>query len=170
MDHQSERDLSQPTMVVESHREGFRLTQSRQAPRILTERAEGRAQGKSQIDSLLTCGACLWQMRQGTECLLKIPTGLAMRRTRHGLFPRLLTVGQSLIPHLTPESVVREPFGLLYHLVPGERLQGLHNTGMEHAPPLLQETAIGYFVSERVLKCIFALGEQAGLIDKLRRL
>jgi len=40
MDYQSERDLSQPTMVVESHREGLRLAQSRQDTSKITERAE----------------------------------------------------------------------------------------------------------------------------------
>jgi hypothetical protein len=43
MDYQRERDLSQPTMVVESHREGLRLAQSRQDTPIITERTECRA-------------------------------------------------------------------------------------------------------------------------------
>jgi hypothetical protein len=43
MDYQRERDLSQPTMVVESRREGFSLAQSRQDTPMIAERAERRA-------------------------------------------------------------------------------------------------------------------------------
>src|SRR5262249_34863701 len=41
---------------------------------------------------------------------------------------------------------------------------------MQHPPPLLQEAVVSHFMRERVLQCIVALGEQACLIEKLRRL
>jgi hypothetical protein len=43
MDCQMEQDLSQPTMVVESRREGFSLAQSNQDTAKIAERAERRA-------------------------------------------------------------------------------------------------------------------------------
>ena len=63
--------------------------------------------------------------------------------------------------------MVRQAFDLLGHPVPGERLQGLDDAGMQRAPPLLQEAAIGHLVGEGVLEGVLALGEEPRLIEKL---
>jgi len=65
---------------------------------------------------------------------------------------------------------VREPFHLLDDSVPRYLFQHLDNAGMQHPPPLLQETTIGHFVGEGMFEGILSLGEQARLIEKLRRL
>src|SRR5262245_10167814 len=109
-------------------------------------------------------------MRQGAERLLEIPGGLPVRRPRHGFLPRLPTVRQSLVPHLAPQSMVPETLDILGHPVPGEYLQDLDDTGMQPAPPLLQETAISHLVCEGVREGVGAFGEQTCLIEKLRRL
>src|SRR5262249_32197495 len=53
---QKDRDLAEATRIVEGFREGLRLTQTGQYPLKLPERAERRAQGEPEIDSLLTRG------------------------------------------------------------------------------------------------------------------
>jgi hypothetical protein len=106
MDCQKERDLSQPTRIVEGHREGLGLAQSRQDTPKIAERAERRAQGESEIDSQRARVACLRQLRQGPERLLEAPHGLAMGRSRQGLLPRLPKVRQGLIPHLPPQGMM----------------------------------------------------------------
>ena len=63
--------------------------------------------------------------------------------------------------------MVRQPFDLLGHPVPGERLQGLDDAGMEHPPPLLQQAAVGHLVGQGVLEGVFALGKEPGLVEEL---
>ena len=69
-------------------------------------------------------------MREDTERLLEAPHGLTVGRPRHSLLPRLPAVRQGLVPHLAPQGMVRQPFDLLGHPLPGERLQGLDDPGM----------------------------------------
>jgi hypothetical protein len=51
--------------------------------------------------------------------------------------------------------------------LPGECLEGLHDPGVQAAPPLLEETAVGHLMGEGMLEGIGALGKQAGLIEEL---
>ena len=96
----------------------------------ITRWKERRAQGKPEIDGLFACVTLLWQMREGTERLLKVPHGLAVGRPRHGLLSRLPAVRQGLVPHLSPQGVVGQAFDLLGYPVPGERLKGLDDPGV----------------------------------------
>ena len=41
---------------------------------------------------------------------------------------------------------------------------------MQHPPPLQQEAAVGHLVGQGVLEGVVRLGEQAGLVEELRRL
>ena len=66
--------------------------------------------------------------------------------------------------------MVRQAFDLLGHPVPGERLQGLDNAGVQHPPPLLEQTAIGDLVRQGMLEGVFVLGKQACLVQELGRL
>jgi hypothetical protein len=63
--------------------------------------------------------------------------------------------------------MVRQVFNLFGQTVSDERLQGFNDAGMQYAPPLLQEAAIGHFVGEGMLEGEFALGEEPRLIEKL---
>jgi hypothetical protein len=110
---QKGRDVSQSTRIVEGFREGLSLTQRRQDAPKAPRGQQCRAQGESEINGQLACVALRWQVGQDAERLLVIAFRLAVDRPCQGLFPRLLAVCQRLLPHLTPERVVREPFGLL---------------------------------------------------------
>ena len=100
----------------------------------------------------------------------KYATDLAAGRPRQGLLPCLPAVDQGLVPHLAPQGMVRQPFDLLGHPVPGERLEGLDDLGMEHPPPLLEEAVIGDLVGQGVLEGVLALGEEARFVQELGRL
>ena len=102
-----ERDLPLPSRIVQGRRERLGLGQHRQEPRKVAEWAEGRAQGKAEIDGLLTRVARLWQMRQDTERLLEGAHRLAVGRARHGLLTRLPEICQGLVPYLTSQGMVR---------------------------------------------------------------
>src|SRR5262249_22541942 len=109
-------------------------------------------------------------MWEGAERLLEVPHGLAVGRPRHGLLSGLPEVHQGLVPHVALQGVMRQAFDLLGHAVPSERFEDLDDLGMEHPPPLLEQTAVGYLVGEGVLKRIFPLGEEARLVEELSRL
>ena len=118
-----------------SSRAAARASASRRHARIRPRSPDGqerRAQGEPEIDGLLARVALLRQMREGAERLLEVPHGLAVGRPRHGLLPRLPAVRQGLVPHLAPQGMVRQAFDLLGHPVPGERLQGLDDAGVQH--------------------------------------
>src|SRR5262249_22287699 len=106
-------------------------------------------------------------MLEGTERLLAVSHGLTVDRARHGLLSRLPTVCQGLVPHFTPQGVVRQPFDLIGPPVPSESFHNLDNTGMQRPPPLLEEATIGHIVRQGVLESVFQLGEEARLIQKL---
>ena len=73
-------------------------------------------------------------------------------------------------PTARPERVVRQPLDLLGQTIRIECLDRLHDPGMERAPPLLEQAAVGDLVGERVLEGVFEVGEQARLVEELRRL
>jgi hypothetical protein len=75
---QKERDLSEPTRVIEGRREGFGLAQQCQDTAKVARWHERIAQGEPQIDGLLARVTRLWQMREGTERLLEVSYGLAV--------------------------------------------------------------------------------------------
>ena len=63
--------------------------------------------------------------------------------------------------------MVREPLDLFGQAIGSALFDGLHNLGMQDAPPLLQEAPVGHLVGEGVLEGAFALGEEPRLIEKL---
>src|SRR5215510_11787892 len=126
-------------MVVKSHRKGLCLAQSRQDTPKIAERAECRAQGETEIDGLLTCVAPVGEMLEGAERLLEVPCCLAVDRLCQGLLPCLPAVCQGLLPYFPPQGMVGQPLDLVWasarshlgHPVPGKRLDGLNDTGMQ---------------------------------------
>jgi hypothetical protein len=170
MDDQSERDLSQPPMVVESHREGFSLMQSRQATRIITERAEGRAQGEAEINGLLPGVALLRQMREGAERVLEVAHGLAIGRLHYGLLPRLSAIHQGLVPHLALGEMVRQLRVVLFQPVRIEVLDGLPHSPVQVLAALHQETLVGDILDHRVLEDVGGLRHEPLLVDDLQGL
>src|SRR5215467_13737246 len=114
-------------MVVESHRQGFRLVQSHQDTAKIAERAERRAQGEPEIDGLLTRVTPAGEMLEGTERLLEVPCGLTVGRLCQGLLARLPAVRQSLVPYFPPQGMVRQEIDLLGRAFWGEPFEGLDN-------------------------------------------
>jgi hypothetical protein len=90
-----------------------------------------------------------------------------MGRPRQGLLPCLAAVRQSLVPHLSPQGMVGEPFDLLGHAVPSEDRQDLDDAGMERQASFQEETAIGYLVGKGVLEGEYEVGKEMRLIQEL---
>ena len=66
--------------------------------------------------------------------------------------PGLSGVVQRFLPHLTPRGVIRQPFDLVAQAVAIEPLARLRDTGMQGAPPFLEENAVGHLVRQGVFE------------------
>ena len=97
---QKERDLSQPTRVVEGRGEGLGLAQ---AVRGCAQSPSGRAPCAGRAGDRWPARrvALLRQMREGAERLLEVPHGLAVGRPRHGLLPACRQYARAL-SHTSP--------------------------------------------------------------------
>src|SRR5215471_4445302 len=123
-----------------------------------------------EIKGLLQRGRILWELLQSQERLLAVRHSLLVGRTAGCLRARLLKGHNRLLPPLTLEGMVRQAFDLGGEAVGGEPFDDLNNPGMEGTPSLVEETAIGYLLRQRMLKRVFQLRKEARLIEKLRRL
>ena len=130
----------------------------------------GRSQREAELDGQHPGVAVLGQVREGLEGLLEGGHRLAERGAVVGPGAGLLAVGHGLVPHLAPQGMVRQAFDLLGHPLGRQRLEGLDQARVQHPPPLQQEAAVGHLVRQGMLEGVFRLGEQAGLIQELRRL
>ena len=63
-----------------------------------------------------------------------------------------------------------EPLDVLAEPLPVLRLDRRHDARVHAAPPRLRQTAVHHLVRERVREGVFQLGEEIGLVQKLRRL
>src|SRR4029450_512622 len=88
---------------------------------------------------------------QGHESLLIVGPPPPIGRLRCHPCTSLPTVAQSLVPYFPSQRVVRQLLDLLSQAVGGEAFEGLHDTSVQHAPSLLEQTAVGYLVRQGVL-------------------
>jgi len=65
---------------------------------------------------------------------------------------------------------MRQTFDVLVETVAVERLDRPDNPGVEGAPTLLQEAAVGHFMSERMFEGVLQVREETGLVQEFRGL
>ena len=109
-------------------------------------------------------------MREGCQGLLEAYYSFLEGRTRQRLGTGLPAVRHGLVPHLTPEGMLGQPFRLLGQTVGIEPFAGCDDAGVQGTSPLQQETAVGHFVCEGVLESVCELGEEMGFVEELSRL
>jgi hypothetical protein len=66
--------------------------------------------------------------------------------------------------------MVCQAFDLLRDLLPDERFEGLDDAGVDHPPPLLEQTAVGHLVREGVFEGVLVVGKEPCLVQELGRL
>ena len=160
-------DPPQPALIAQRLGEGLGLAQVFEDRPVISERKERIAQVEAQIDGLLDGVTTVREMLQRTQRLLEARHRLAVGRARHRLGPGLPAVAQGLVPHLAPQGMVGQPFDLLAQPVGIERLQCLHDLGMQGAPPLLQQAAVGHLAGEGMLEGVGMLREELRLVEEL---
>jgi hypothetical protein len=99
--------------IVQPLGKGFGGTQVVEELRLFAEWEQGIMQVSTQVNGLFERIATFGEMRQGSQCLLKTRHGFAVRRTGGRSGPGLTAVGQSLLPHLAPYSMVGQAVHLL---------------------------------------------------------
>ena len=117
-------------MVAKGGGKRVRFAQVDEGLSVLSERKEGRVEVESQIDSLLAGVTHVGEVLEGSQRLLQVRHGLPQGRARIRLCTSLTAVGDGLLPHGTPQSVVGKPFDLLDHPVPGKRFESFHDPSM----------------------------------------
>ena len=78
-------------------------------------------------------------MSEGREGLLEIRHRLPVGRPREGLAGGLTEVAHRLRPDLAPERMMGEPLDLLDRAVGVQRLDRLHDLGVQVATSVLQQ-------------------------------
>src|SRR5262245_49700054 len=63
--------------------------------------------------------------------------------------------------------MIRQALDLFCQSVPSERLRRLDDAGMQHPPPLLEQTAVGHLVRQGMLEGVLALRKEARLVEEL---
>ena len=105
--------------------------------------------------------------RSASSACSKPADRLPVGRARHRLRAGLAEIGDGLLPHLAPERVVGQALDVLGEPVGVEALDGLDDPGVERAPALLEQAAVGHLVGERVLEGVLEVGEEARLVEEL---
>jgi hypothetical protein len=109
-------------------------------------------------------------MTQRSKCLLEIRDGIAMGTARHGAEPRLVEIGDRLLPQFAVQGMVGQPLGLLGDASSPEPLDRSGNSRVQISPPVLQNAPVGHLVRQRVFEGVFDIGKKGCLIEKLRAL
>ena len=154
-------------VIAQGFGEGLGFLQVDVDPLELAQRKERTTQVEAEINGLRLRIRMRGEPVQRAQRLLEVGHRLAVRRVGEGIGPGLAAVGHGLVPHLTTQGMVRQSVDLLGQPVGIQLLQGRHNAGVQHPPPLLEETAVGHLVGEGVLEGVLPLGEQARLVEEL---
>ena len=134
------------------------------------ERGEHRTQVQPEVDGLCQRGAIVREMAQRGQGLLQIGHGLLVCRALGGLDTRLTAVGHRLVPDLTPERVMGQPFHVVGHTVLIEPFDSGDDVAVERALPLLEQAPVGHLVRQGVHEGVRLFGKELRLIQELGRL
>src|SRR5262249_22351856 len=125
-----------PRLVGEGGSEGGSLAAMLERLPDVTELPEHIPEIDAEVDGLLLRGAALREMREGGQGLLDARYSLVWGGPRHSLGPSLPPVRDGLVPHLTLEGMLGQPFRLLGETVGIEPFAGCDDAGMQRPPPL----------------------------------
>jgi hypothetical protein len=103
---------------------------------MLSQCVQRVSQREAELDGQPSGVVVIGQVREGLEGLLEGGHGLAECGAVVGPGTGLLAVGHRFAPHLAPQGMVRQAFGLLGHSLGYERLEGLDQAPVQHPPPL----------------------------------
>src|SRR6266850_3391375 len=163
-------DPTQPALIADLFGENLAFAKVIEDSPGLSEREERIAKLQQEIDPLLDRSSALRQFPEGFERLLEARDGFSMGQAGGSLHPGLTAVGDGLVPDRAPEGMVGEAIDLLGQPVGIDLFDRPHDPSVELLPSVLGETRVGDLVSERVLECVFHLGDETRLVHELAAL
>src|SRR5262245_35847863 len=113
---------------------------------MLSQLVQLGIQGKTEVDGQPPGVAGFGQVGEGLQGLVEGDRRLAERSAVVSPGTRLPAVGDSLVPHLASQGMVRQPSDLLSRLFGRKGFKGLDNTPVEPSLPLYQKAAVGHLV------------------------
>ena len=114
---------------------------------MLTEGHERPVKVEPKIDRKLSGPPAIGQPRQRVQRLLEVRGRLVVRRVRERLRPCLATT-LHLVPILAAKGVVGETFEMFCETIAVKPLDRGDDPGVECAPALVQQTAVGHVVGD----------------------
>ena len=113
---------------------------------------------------------CLGELPEHGERLLEERDRLAVRGAGRGSVARLAQVPDRLVAKLAAARVMGEFFDVLVEAIGVEPLDRADERRVQRAAAIAQQAPVGDLVRQRVLERVLELGEQARLVQELRRL
>jgi hypothetical protein len=161
------RDPASPAVVVQALGDGLGFAHPLQRPPGFTEIVQDWPQVETDVEGLLQGGRALWQRLENTQCLIESGESFLRRRPGRRPEPGLSEIVHRLLTQFTPERVMGEPLDLLPDAIPIQRLDRADDPRVQLPASVMQETAIGHLVSERMLEGVLEVGIEPGLVDEL---
>src|SRR5262245_33193708 len=98
---------------------------------MLSQCAQRASHSEAELEGQYSGIAVLMQVLEGLQGLLEGGHRLTERGAVPGPGAGLLAVGDSLVPHLAPQGMMRQPLDLLGRPVPAESLKRLDNARVQ---------------------------------------
>src|SRR5262245_30527223 len=157
----------EPLLVLEALRQRAPFVQDFTYPLAVAKRVEGVALFEAQVNLLLGPLTTFGQLLEGAPRLLEVAERLPQAGAVERAVPRLAAIADRLLPQLPAQRVVCDALHVLCESVHVEPLRCCHNLGVQFAPPVLQQTAIGHFMGQRVLEGVLEIREELRLVEEL---
>src|SRR5262249_5152696 len=145
-------ELREAAAVAQCFGDRLRIAQVGEQAVELAEREERAAQVEADVDGLLGRLATGGHVSKRDQRLLEVAPCLPVGRARRRLLAGLPQVGHCRGPPFAAEGVVGESLDLLALPIGIERLDRLHDGGVDGAATVVEEAAVGDLLRERVLK------------------
>src|SRR5262249_19692363 len=100
--------------------------------------------------------------------LLEAPDSFPVDRAGEGLGTGLLKVGDRLRPFLSKEGMVGQSVDMLGSTVRIHSLDGLHDSHVESAPPVLKQATISHLMGQCMLESKLDIRKEFDLVQEFR--
>src|SRR5262245_44547149 len=141
----------------------------RTVPR-LAEKVQDHPELQMDLEALLQRGAVFRHPVEDPERFLEASERALERRARSRLAPGLPEIRNRPLPEIGEERVVREALHVLLETIGIERLDGVDEPGVERAPSVFGQAAVGHVAGERVLERVLEIGKRQRFVEELRGL
>src|SRR5215813_636932 len=161
------RNPPEPPLISKRFRHPFSLGETFDRAFEMSERDEDAPKVEAQVDHPLEALTIRREMTARVQGLLEVTRRFLIRRPSHRLGPRLLKVGEGLLPDGAMDGVVRQPIDPLRKTPVVQTLDRLDDATVEEATAVVKQALVRHIVRECMFESVLAIREELGLIEKL---